>query len=196
METKHQMRKRHLAGRNALLDEEISRRSLRISEHLKNFLKRRIDFLQKGICAYYPLGAEVSLLLLYVWLLEKNVPMAFPKVCGDVIEFYRVDTMEDFSKGNFGIMEPVCGCMRADWAEAVCLVPGAAFDRTGGRLGYGKGYYDRFFACHPRIFRIGIAYESQLEERIPTEEYDKPMHALATEEGIAILKKGEGLPWN
>jgi 5-formyltetrahydrofolate cyclo-ligase len=58
------------------------------------------------------------------------------------------------------------------------------FDRKGGRLGYGAGYYDRFLAKNPRIRKIGIAFSYQEAERLPVEESDVHMNCIVTEEGM------------
>ena len=69
----------------------------------------------------------------------------------------------------------------------VVVVPGSVFDRTGGRLGYGGGYYDRFFSQEaPHAVRIGVAYELQLIDRVPVEAHDQFMDFLVTEDKIYI----------
>ena len=63
------------------------------------------------------------------------------------------------------------------------IVPGVAFDRKGGRLGHGKGYYDRFLEI-TSAFRLGLAFDCQLLENVPTELHDVPMNAILSESGI------------
>ncbi len=94
---------------------------------------------------------------------------------------------EDFEEGAFHIMEPRRSCSRADFSEAVCLIPGSVFDRKGNRYGYGRGYYDRYVSLHPNLYRMGIAYGEQVEDEILPERCDVPVHALATEEGILFF---------
>jgi len=64
------------------------------------------------------------------------------------------------------------------------LVPMVGFDRTGRRLGYGAGYYDRFFEANPHIPRIGMAYACQEAELIPTEPFDARMDYIVTEDEV------------
>ena len=158
------------------------------------FTGQKKNLKRRGVYGYYPFGAEVSLIRLYVWLLEEEITVAFPKVSGDTMEFYRIASMEEFEKGAFGIYEPAADCMPAGFHEAVCLVPGSVFDRMGNRYGYGKGYYDRYFLRHPNLYRVGIAYEMQVKDRILAEEHDVNMQALATETGI--YKVEEDVRWN
>ena len=61
------------------------------------------------------------------------------------------------------------------------IVPGLAFTLAGGRLGYGGGYYDRWFEQQPRCQRIAICYENQILDSVPTEAHDIPMHTIVTE---------------
>ncbi|MNI15577.1 5-formyltetrahydrofolate cyclo-ligase family protein [compost metagenome] len=85
----------------------------------------------------------------------------------------------------------------------VVFVPGLAFDRQGGRLGYGKGYYDRLqaswkqdsgFALKPPVW-IGLAFSQQLVPEVPMDGHDAYMDMLITEEGIFHCRE-ENKPWN
>ena len=111
------------------------------------------------------------------------------------MDFYLADFKTELKEGAFHIMEPRKGCKKADFSRAYCLVPGSVFDRSGNRIGYGKGYYDRYFAAYPLLYRIGIAYESQIEERIKPEKHDRKMHAMVTEHGMYVIYDKEEL-WN
>ena len=83
-------------------------------------------------------------------------------------------------------MEPVVtsGMEPVFWDEALCLAPGVVFDKDGGRFGYGKGYYDRYFNERNNILLAGCAYELQVALKLPMNEYDKKMDVLITETGI------------
>ncbi|MBQ7676908.1 MAG: hypothetical protein IJT32_01620 [Lachnospiraceae bacterium] len=62
----------------------------------------------------------------------------------------------------------------------IAITPGVAFDTTGSRIGFGRGYYDRFFAAYPNGFRIGVAFAEQVFDTLPTNDTDVPMHRLIT----------------
>ncbi len=188
METKQQIRASCLAARKGMALNLRSQYSEQICKNLQEyFAGQKKDLKRRGVYGYYPFGAEVSLIRLYVWLLGEEIPLAFPRVSGDTMEFYRIASMEEFEKGAFGIYEPAVGCRLAGLCEAACLVPGSVFDRMGNRYGYGKGYYDRYFLRCSNLYRIGIAYEMQVKERIPAEGHDIKMQALATERGISVF---------
>lgn len=193
-ETKEQIRKRHLLLRNQMSKEERFQLSKVISEHAHKLLEIGADSgAEVKVYGYYPLGSEVSLLLFYEFLLRQGIPLAFPRVCGMSMDFYQVSSLDDFNEGAFHVMEPESSCQIAEWEDAICLTPGSVFDRTGGRFGYGKGYYDRYFKKHPHILRAGIAYKHQMEEKLPRESWDLPMNYLITEQGISCGKEPE---WN
>ncbi len=192
METKQQIRKRHLKERNALTMERTNQNSRFICQNLKRFFEQDKSILRHGVFGYYPLGKEASLILLYEWLLNEGVLLAFPKTSNGTMDFYQVSSMDDFTEGAYHIMEPSDHCRAVESDEACCLVPGSVFDRSGGRFGYGKGYYDRYFSLHNRMRRIGVAYESQVEDEIPTESYDVGMQMLATEQTIYMFSSEGG----
>ena len=77
-----------------------------------------------------------------------------------------------------GIEEPSAGCRPVNDKSALVLVPGVAFDREGRRLGYGGGYYDRFFAREPKHPRWGLAYAFQIVEKLPKEEWDQKVERV------------------
>lgn len=111
-------------------------------------------------------------------LLKKGKCVAVPKVIGKNLEFYAISGKEDLEKGVMGIMEPKPSCLRVHDPGAPVIVPGIAFDKLGNRLGYGGGYYDRFFEQEPSHPRIAIAYGFQIFDHVPTEPHDKPMDRI------------------
>lgn len=184
-ETKEQIRKRHLLMRNEMSEEERQELSYTISEHAHKIMEMQKEIGGKvRVYGYYPLGSEVSLIPFYEFLLGQGGALAFPRVRGISMDFYQVFSLSELEEGAFHVKEPVSSCPKAEWEYALCLTPGSVFDRTGGRFGYGKGYYDRWFEKHPCLLRAGIAYEHQVEEKLPTEVFDLPMDYLITEQGV------------
>ncbi|MCM1256611.1 MAG: 5-formyltetrahydrofolate cyclo-ligase [Roseburia sp.] len=193
-ETREQLRKRHLLMRNEMEEEERIHLSKIISGNAKKILKIPDNMgMEVKVYGYYPLGSEVSLIPFYEFLLEKGIPLAFPRVDGISMDFYQVFSLNHFKEGAFHVKEPDKSCKKAEWEYALCLTPGLVFDRTGSRFGYGKGYYDHYFEKYPHILRAGIAYEHQIEEKLPMEPWDLPMHYLITEQGISC---GKETIWN
>ena len=176
MVTKAQIRKELLQKREELpenLCEELSTNTkwqLTTWEELQN---------RGYFYAYYPLGTELSLLPLIQGLLDTGRRVALPKTDGDNMDFYEIQDLNEVRKGQFGVMEPI-GEQKVCWEDAICLTPGVGFSIDGGRIGHGAGYYDRYFERHPRLLKVGIAYEFQIVDHIPTEVTDIPLQWIVT----------------
>ncbi|CAA7600720.1 5-Formyltetrahydrofolate cyclo-ligase [Acididesulfobacillus acetoxydans] len=111
---------------------------------------------------------------------------------GLLIPAFIHDLDQDVEPGTWGIREPKKDCLREANPESVdfVLVPGAAFDRQGNRLGYGGGYYDRFFArLRPMAARVAIGFAVQVLPEVPVDEHDQKIDILVTEEGVERFHK-------
>lgn len=95
--------------------------------------------------------------------------------------------MDDLKKGAYGILEPSVVKTADEKDIDVILVPGLAFDRHGGRMGFGKGYYDRLLETSIAV-KIGLCYDFQLFDTIPTESHDVPMDFIITEKEICEIR--------
>lgn len=135
------------------------------------------------VCFYYPLGSEANLLPVAQTALDLGKQAVFPRVEGNEMEFYRVLSLEGFTEGAFHVMEPG-GSEVVREPEMLVFVPGLAFDERGNRMGYGKGYYDRYLARTSGCQKIGVCYKMQIVPQAPCEEYDIRMDAVVTEQGI------------
>lgn len=166
--------------RDFLSEEEIAGWSGQIC---KNLQEQSFFEDAKNICFYYPLGNEANLLPLAERAMELGKRIAFPRVAGSDMAFYGVFSLKEFSEGAFHVMEPV-GCDRMCADNALVLVPGLVFDSRGGRMGYGKGYYDRFFEKHPGCLKVGVCYGMQFIREVPCDRHDIFMDAVVTEQGI------------
>ena len=128
---------------------------------------------------YLSFGTEAGTEGLVRALLKRGKTVCVPRI--EDGEMRAVPYQEPFERGNFGILQPKGG---EDTPCAVALAPLLAFDREGFRLGYGGGYYDRWFASHPDVLRVGLAYSGQEVQFLPREETDEKLHAVVTEQGI------------
>ncbi|MGN0485010.1 MAG: 5-formyltetrahydrofolate cyclo-ligase [Lachnospiraceae bacterium] len=177
MESEKQIRTLHKQQRMAMSEEEVRDHSKEICLKLEKLpevqKKERFYF-------YFPCRKEVNLLPLAEKLLSAGKRAAFPRVEGDTMEFYEVKSLDDFSEGSFHIMEPI-KTVPVEWEDAVVFVPGLVFDTKGNRLGYGRGYYDRYFHTHTVSYKIGIAYAHQIEPSLDAKAWDVPMDLVVTE---------------
>lgn len=109
-----------------------------------------------------------------------------PLVMGKNMAFIRISHETELTVGSFGILEPVYDENRVSepGETDVILVPGLAFDKTKARIGYGGGFYDRYFASHREGIRIGLAFSGQIVETAEPEPFDERMHRIITENEI------------
>ena len=128
---------------------------------------------------------ETSQIIELAWKSGKQIGV--PCVLPDTLELFhsQLNSFEDLRPGALGVLEPSPEQRTALTPESfdLVIVPGVAFDRQGGRLGYGKGYYDRFLD-QSLAFRLALAFDFQLLETVPTETHDVPMDGILTENGF------------
>lgn len=166
--------------RNGMSEIEVKEKSDRICQ---NIISSNLFQQAEKILAYAPLGNEVDIrsVIEEGWRQQKRI--AFPKVFGETMRYFEISSFSELEEGTFHVMEPV-ETNPIDWEEALVLVPGVAFDFQGNRMGYGKGYYDRFLEGKPDCKKLGVAYEVQVADQLPREENDLPMEYLVTEKGV------------
>ena len=180
MTPKQEIRKKYKSLRNEMSSQEVKEKSNQICQ---NFISSNLFQQAERIMAYAPLGNEVDIrpVIEEGWRQQKRI--VFPKVFGDTMRYFEISSFSQLKEGTFHVMEPV-ETNPVDWEEALVFVPGVAFDRQGNRMGYGKGYYDRFFEEKTDCVKVGVAYELQVANHLPTEENDLPMEYLVTEKGV------------
>lgn len=143
------------------------------------------------IAAFVGVGGEVNTNDLIVQALGMGKRVAVPWRDGAELRFAAIRSLDELIPASLGLLEPPAS-LRNDPgrncpAEAIDLVvtPGVAFDRTGRRLGRGKGYYDRFFRrVRTDAFRVAVGFECQMVEAVPVGSGDEPLDAVVTEAAV------------
>lgn len=133
----------------------------------------------RTIAIFAALPGEPDLLPLLA--LHPSRRWVFPRVVGDGLCFHLVrEPGGELVKGAFGVREPADELEVVDPREIdAFLCPGLAFDRHGGRLGRGRGFYDRALAtARPGAVRIGVAFDHQLIDEVPTADHDIRMDEI------------------
>lgn len=151
-------------------------------EKEKAIVEKLLPFLKsfKKIGSYRPIGSEVNPEIPEI----STAALSYPKSHEDgSMEFFPGNS---FEKGLYGIEEPLFQD-RIPVIPECLIVPLLGFDKTY-RIGYGKGYYDRYLADHPEIFTIGLAFDEQ-ETQFDPNPWDIPLDLIITPS--RILKKGE-----
>lgn len=117
------------------------------------------------------------------------VPLCLPDTLG--MKFYEIRSLKELAEGTYGVLEPDPAVSRPVdlYENSLCVVPGLSFDSQGYRLGYGKGYYDRFLANYGGI-TVGLCYTGCMKWELPHGYYDKPVDILITEKYIRRISGG------
>lgn len=135
---------------------------------------------------YVPIGSEINLLHLVRTAWKMGKPVAFPRTDPEscTMQFYYLNEGARLTEGAYGIPEPPADaplCIPDE--RALCVLPALSFDLSGNRLGYGKGYYDRYLSAFPGV-TLGAVYSHLVLKEVPTDEHDIPAQFLATEKGM------------
>ena len=171
------------------------RLSERVAGHLRNWARWKSA---ATVCAFCALGDEPDFLGFASSIAarlhatpEDDAPwpdgkrIALPRMDGGKISMRWAGCRAVLAPGRFGILEPPAEAPRAGASFDLILVPGTAFDREGGRLGRGRGHYDRFLASASG-FVTGVCFDDQLVAEVPCEPHDARMDAVVTPSGIVL----------
>ncbi len=149
------------------------------------------------VLLYYSANSEVSTADIFAYCLRVGKTAAFP-VCLDdkgIMDFFVVESEDDLCEGMYGIRAPKASCKRLNATEkSVCIVPGLAFDKSGYRIGYGKGYYDRYLSDFPGV-SIGLCYEELHIDCLPVKPHDIKVNYLITDKMIYYYNSKEDLKY-
>tara|TARA_B100001029_G_scaffold46723_1_gene37000 strand:+ start:1275 stop:1832 length:558 start_codon:yes stop_codon:yes gene_type:complete len=161
----------------------------------QNFFKPLINLLNKlqrkkivFLSLYYPSNYEVNTLKILKLLKgKKNIKVLLPVIrSNNKMTFTKWDTLDVLKINRFGVLEPIN--KKKSYIPNVALVPLLAYDKNNFRLGYGKGYYDRFFnkylSLNKDILTIGVAFSFQKYNKLPTSKFDVKLDYILTEKGI------------
>lgn len=128
------------------------------------------------VAGYWPMKGELDPLPLMQALAGRGFALALPRMTPHGLDFHAWHAGDLMEAGAFGTREPRPSAPRVD--PDLILTPLLAFDAKGGRLGFGKGFYDRAFAALPGTKRLGLAYAFQQVEAVPDEAHDAPLDAV------------------
>lgn len=165
--------RRQIRDRKRMMaEEEICSRSRCLGE---SFVATRYYQEAKTIYGYLPYNQEVRTVPILEKALRDGKRVAVPKVYGDTMRFIYLSDFTAVEKSSFGIPEPVEDTPVAEDKTALVLMPGLAFTKDGGRIGYGGGFYDKFLADEPDHPTVALCYDFQMMESLPTESFDIPV---------------------
>lgn len=162
------------------------------SQIFDTFIKSEFYKRASVIFAFVSFASEVDTKRLIQYAINDNKTICVPRVISRAEGFitYKINGLMDLEEGFYGILEPKLSCeiMNNEKIDFI-LMPGVAFDRIGGRIGYGGGFYDRYLAGLTRnIDKIALAYDMQIIDKIPMEVHDSHIDGIITEREVIIFK--------
>jgi 5-formyltetrahydrofolate cyclo-ligase len=178
-----------LAKRDAMTAAERAAASAAICDAANALLAERLS---PGhlVALYAPKGSEVETRRIDRFARAGGLVVVYPRVHRQerVLAFHAV-APEALAPSRFGLREPAAETPEVAVADiAAFFVPGLAFDRTGGRIGWGRGHYDATFAAaSPHALRVGLAYEHQLVDEVAREAHDEALHIIITEVATHVV---------
>jgi 5-formyltetrahydrofolate cyclo-ligase len=133
----------------------------------------------KTLLIYISINSEVDTIkIINYFLYAKNI--AVPKIIDNNMYFCYVTNLNDLTPGKYNIPEPTNENIVTDFDNAICIVPGICYDKKNYRVGYGKGYYDRFLSKN-KIKTIGLCYKECMIEKIDNDKYDYKIDEVITD---------------
>lgn len=133
----------------------------------------------KTLLIYISINSEVDTTKIINYFLNtKNI--AVPKIIDNDMFFCYVTNLNELTSGKYNIPEPTNENIVTDFDNAICIVPGICYDKENYRIGYGKGYYDRFLSKN-KIKTIGLCYKECMIEKIDNDKYDYKIDEVITE---------------
>ena len=144
------------------------------------------------ILSFSPLSGEIEISKFNEQMIAAGKEFYLPRCVKGTSEmnFHLVSDTAELENGSFSIMEPSENSPiweNSPQKKAVCIIPAMSYDRSGYRLGYGKGYYDRHLSSK-NVLKIGICYTSFLSSSIPRGRFDLSVDIIVTEKGIINCK--------
>ncbi|MGX7112327.1 5-formyltetrahydrofolate cyclo-ligase [Gemella cuniculi] len=181
---KKELRKYFLEQRNNL----NKNYTLSAEKNIFKILERNIFFkTAQSIFIYINFGSEITTENFIKKYINKK-KIFVPKIVDNDMELVKISSWEELSIGNFGILEPKKNDFYKGSIDLV-ITPSIVFDKNGYRLGYGKGYYDKYFDKNNYKISIGLSYEKLLQKNLPTFAHDKSVDILITEEKVRIINE-------
>ena len=151
-------------------------------------MKRKLRGKKKPVIAfYYPSNHEINVLKISNNLKKNNIKFLLPKIYdGNLLKFFEWNERDVLLVNKFGIPEPI-NTQKSHLPDIV-LVPLLAFDINKNRLGYGKGFYDKYLnnllKKNHKIEAIGVAFSFQKYKKIPSSKFDFKLNNIFTEKGF------------
>lgn len=196
---KKNLRKQMLSQRNGMPDTEC----LKKSRHAAKRLFETNSYKQaQNILVYMHYGSELQTADIIRQAFKDHKRVFVPRVEGKNMDFYEIHSMADCEEGFHGIPEPKKDCLKlifdavnsdSENNGTLMVLPGLAFDPKGHRLGYGGGYYDRYFERFGTDYtKVAVGYDFQLIDEVPYEAHDIPIDIFISDSRCIMIDNTSG----
>lgn len=182
--SKEILRKKYLVIRKNLEPNDCYLKSLSAQQ---KFLDSTYYLKSEVIGLYSPILNEVQTFQIMAQAILNLKTVCLPAIIDNHITFFKYNPTKDLKIGKYGIMEPDKNGENMNHLLDIVITPGIVFDEKGGRIGYGKGYYDKFFnsSTSQKMNRVGLAYDFQLlMEKIPCNAQDAKMNTIVSDKRL------------
>ena len=178
------LRKKFISERNSLASNyrDSSTNTILATLEEQNFFES-----SEKIFIYVGFGSEITTeTFIKKWINKKQIFV--PKIENGKMNLIRLKSWDELAPGHFGVLEPTS----SDYYEGkidLVVTPSIVFDNNGYRLGYGKGYYDKYFSSREYDISVGLSYHKLLQDNVPKEDHDIKVDVIITEEKIFIINE-------
>ena len=186
---KNKLREKYSALRNAVNESFKAELDAKLCTRLMSTVSYRFS---DTVLLYSPIKSEVDITSVALAAIRSGKRIAYPRCHDDyTVSFHYVDSINDLKPGKYDIPEPDGDLPVFEHdsvtkkENCICLIPALLFDREGYRVGYGKGFYDRFLADFKGI-KIGVAHSGFVTERVPRGKFDRKVDMIVTDKEVIL----------
>lgn len=143
-----------------------------------------------SIFCYVSFNQEVRTFEIITHALEEGKRIYVPRIDQGYMKFIEITSLSELRTGYYGILEPELNVEVIPRHRNLIIVPGLAFDKAGRRIGYGKGFYDKYFRAYgvDKFNKVALCFEFQMYEELPVFHNDVNVNTILTEQGVYHVK--------
>ena len=187
---KNLVRQKHKKIRNSIPDDKRAEYDEKICNKIMSLVSYRFA---ETVLLYARVNSEIDVSRIAESALAAGKRVAYPRCIPGTteMEFHYISSLDELSPGAMNIPEPSSSALLFDPRsvngkdKCLCVIPALAFDKRGYRIGYGKGFYDRYlsrFECN----RAGVIYSDLLVEELPNGRFDLKVDFIVSEKGVTM----------
>lgn len=190
---KNRIRENNKKKRNAILPEKKRELDAKICNRIMSLVSFRFA---ETILLYAPVNSEIDTTPIALVALAAGKKVAYPRCIPGTseMEFHYVNSVEELHSGALNIPEPLESAPKFSKSDidtkekCLCIIPALAFDKRGYRLGYGKGFYDRYLS-DAKVIKAGVIYSDLFVEKVPNGRFDLKVDFIVSEKGVVLTNE-------